>query len=69
MEFKLTGGESMVVKTTEVVSIDIDTMDERVAYEFYLKLKNRFEISIDCKIFTNCNYVGNCRCKSSGLET
>ena len=59
----------MVVKIIEAVSIDIDTMDERRAYELYLKLKKRFEISVDCNIFTNCNYVGNRRCKSSGLET
>lgn len=63
LNIKLTGGESMVVNTTEAVSIDIDTMDERAAYEFYLKLKKRFEISVDCNIFANCNYIGNCRCK------
>lgn len=53
----------MVAKIVEVVSIDIDKMDERVAYEFYLKLKKRFEISVDCNIFANCNYIGNCRSK------
>jgi len=50
----------MVVNTTEAVNIDIDKMDERAAYEFYLKLKTRFEIKVDCNIFTNCNYVGDC---------
>lgn len=69
MELKLSGGESMVVSREEAVNIDIDTMDERIAYEFYLKLKKRFEVKVDCNIFTNCNYVGNCRCKSSELET
>jgi len=50
----------MVVSRAEAVSINIDAMDERVAYEFYLKLKKKFEINVDCNIFNNCNYVGCC---------
>lgn len=69
MELKLTGGEGMVANIAEAVNIDIDTMDERMAYEFYLKLKKRFEVKVDCKIFDNCNYIGNCQCKTSGLGT
>jgi len=63
LDLKLTGGESMIVNTAEAVSIDIDKMDERAAYEVYLKLKKRFDINVDCNIFTNCNYIGNCQCK------
>ena len=58
----------MVANVTETLNNDIDTMDERMAYEFYLKLKKRFEVKVDCKMFTNCNYVGNCQCKSKGSE-
>lgn len=46
-----------------VANVDVDKMDERTAYEFYLKLKERFEIKVDCKMFGNCNYIGNCQCK------
>ncbi|GMB01061.1 hypothetical protein PIPA1_38600 [Pelosinus sp. IPA-1] len=52
-----------------VEAIDINTMDERLAYEFYLKLKERFEVKVDCNIFTNCNYVCKCKCKSNKLKT
>lgn len=65
LKMKLIGGESVVIDMAEVKRIDIDKMDEHVAYEFYLRLKKKFEISVDCKIFTNCNYVGNCQRKSS----
>ena len=53
----------MIVNITEKGNIDLDALDERIAYEIYLELKKRFEVNINCNIFGNCNYVGNCQCK------
>ena len=58
----------MIVNITEKGNIDLDALDERIAYEIYLELKKRFEVNINCNIFGNCNYVGNCQCKSDELE-